>query len=194
VQRKFLDPTVWKNIQALLEIRDSAIHFYNPGASFLIRLQEIGSASSTNFVAVVRDWFGRGLDEFNFYLMPLSFMTAPKSVDAVMLHPEEKKFISYLNLLEEENSTDTQFSVALKVQVNFIRSKAKDATTVRVDNSDPEATRIQLTEEDIRQRYPYLLAATWYAAIAMSCGESIENHGPENAVGHESPTFHQPEP
>jgi hypothetical protein len=155
VQRKLLDPTVWKNIQALLEIRDSAIHFYNPGASFVMRLQEIGSASIKNFVAVVRGWFGRGLDEFNFYLMPLSFMTAPTSVDAVMLHPEEQRFLSYLNLLEKETTTDTRFSVALKVQVSFIRSKANDALAVTVDNTDPKATKIQLTEEDVRQRYPW---------------------------------------
>ena len=76
------------NIQALLEIRDFAIHFYNPGASFVVRLQEIGSASIKNFVTVVRDWFGRGLDEFNFCLMPLSFMTVPTKVNVVMLHPE----------------------------------------------------------------------------------------------------------
>jgi len=109
VQRKLLDPTVWKNIQALLEIRDSAIHFYNPGAPFVMRLQEIGSASIKNFVAVVREWFGRGLDEFNFYLMPLSFMSAPTSIDAAMLHPKEKRFLSYLNLLKKRTAPTRGF-------------------------------------------------------------------------------------
>lgn len=180
VQRKLLDPTVWKNIQAILEIRDSAIHFYNPGAPFVMRLQEIGSASIKNFVAVVRDWFGRGLDEFNFYLMPLSFMTAPTSVDAVMQHPEEKRFLSYLNLLEKENSTDTRFSVALKVQVSFIRSKAKDALTVTVDNSDPKATKIQLTEEDVRQRYPW-----YYKKLTQECRNRYKSFK-EDAMYHKT--------
>ncbi len=155
VQKKLLDQTVWKNIQALLEIRDSAVHFYNPGGAFAMRLQEIGSASLKNFVATVADWFGRGLDEFNFYLMPLSFMSAPTSADAVLLNPAEKRFLSYVNSLENDNDKDERFAVTVNIQISFIRSKVKDALAVAVDNTDPKATKIQLTEEDIRSRYPW---------------------------------------
>jgi hypothetical protein len=48
-----------------------------------------------------------------------------------------------------------KFSVAVNIQVNFVRSKVKDALSVAVDNTDPKATKIQLTEENIRQRYPW---------------------------------------
>lgn len=155
VQRKLLDPTVWKNIQALLEIRDSAVHFYNPGGAFATRLQEIGSASLKNYVAVAAEWFKRGLDEFNFYLMPLSFMSAPASVDLVVLNPAEKKFLSYVNSLEKEHAKDERFAVAVNIKVSFTKSKVKDALSVVVDPTDPQATKVQLTEEEFRDRYPW---------------------------------------
>jgi hypothetical protein len=155
IEKKLLDQTVWKNVQALLEIRDSAVHFYNPGGAFAMRLQEIGSASLKNYVVVVRDWFDRGLDEFNFYLMPLSFMSAPTSVDAVMLNPEEKRFLNYVNSLEDTDAKDDRFAVAVNIQINFIKSKVKGALSAAIDNSDPKATKIQLTEEEFRDRYPW---------------------------------------
>lgn len=155
INKNLLDQTVWRNIQALLEIRDSAVHFYNPGGAFAMRLQEIGSASLKNFVAVVGDWFGRGLNEFNFYLMPLSFMSAPTNVDAVILNPEEKRFLNYVNLLEDSDGKDDRFAVAVNIQINFIKSKVKGALSAAIDNTDPKAVKVQMTEEDIRQKFPW---------------------------------------
>jgi hypothetical protein len=155
MHRKLLDPIVWKNIQALLEIRDSAVHFYNPGGAFATRLQEIGSASLKNFVVLVGEWFERGLDEFNFYLMPLSFMSTPSSVDLVALNPAEKKFLSYVNTLEREDTRNDRFAVAVNVKISFTKSKVKDALSVVVDPMDPNATKVQLTEEEFRDCYPW---------------------------------------
>jgi hypothetical protein len=91
VEEKQLNVTVWYNIQLLLEMRDSAIHFYNFNNDFAIRLHEIGAGSLKNFVVVAREWFGYDLSRYNFYLMPLSFFSLPKS-DAVILNAEERNF------------------------------------------------------------------------------------------------------
>ena len=40
-----LERAVWDNILALIELRDSAIHFYNYSAKFNVRIQEIGTAT-----------------------------------------------------------------------------------------------------------------------------------------------------
>ena len=47
VEAKVLDVNAWANIQALLEIRDSSIHFYNRSGAFPVRLQEIGTVKWT---------------------------------------------------------------------------------------------------------------------------------------------------
>jgi Protein of unknown function (DUF3644) len=154
VQQKQLDEKVWKNIALLLEVRDSAVHFYNQSPAFALRLHEVGAASVKNFVAVLLDWFKRDLSRFNFYLLPLSFGGTPTKSDA-LLNAEEQKFLSYLAGVEPKTSDPTgRFSVTVNVEVKFVRSKSKDAIPVVV-TKDRKAMAIQLTEEQIREKYPW---------------------------------------
>jgi hypothetical protein len=61
IESKVFDVKGWANLEALLEMRDSSIHFYNRSGPFSMRLQEIGAASLKNFVAACKSWFGRDL-------------------------------------------------------------------------------------------------------------------------------------
>lgn len=155
IQKGSLDSKVWANIQALLEVRDPCIHFYNRTGAFSVRLQEIGAASLKNFVALVKEWFGRDLTEFNFYLMPLSFVTLPQQNQAIVLNKEEKNFLTYLESLEPDaDNSDSAYSVTVNIDVKFTRSKAKDALGVRV-TSNPDAPEVRLTDEQVQERYPW---------------------------------------
>ncbi len=155
VESKAFDENAWANIQALLEMRDSAIHFYNRSGAFPVRLQEIGTASLKNFVAATKSWFGRDMSEYNFYLMPLSFVSLPQQTQAVVLNHEEKKFLAFIESLEpEEDNSASPYSVTVNIDVKFTRSKAKGALEVQLTNN-PSAAAIRLTEEQIRERYPW---------------------------------------
>ena len=155
VETKVFDSNAWSNIQLLLEMRDSSIHFYNRSGDFPVRLQEIGMASLKNFVAATRSWFGRDLSEFNFYLMPLSFVALPTQTQALVLNEEERNFLTFLESLEQANvDADSPYSVSVNIDIRFTRSKAKDALGVQVTN-DPAAPAVRFTEEQIRERYPW---------------------------------------
>ncbi|MDQ8186807.1 DUF3644 domain-containing protein [Pelagicoccus sp. SDUM812002] len=155
VESKAFDTNAWANIQALLEMRNSSIHFYNRSGAFPVRLQEIGTASLKNFVATTKAWFGRDMSEFNFYLMPLSFIALPQQTDAVVLNHEEKKFLNFVESLEPANDdADSPYSVTVNIDIKFTRSKAKEALGVQFTN-DPNAPAVRLTEEQIRERYPW---------------------------------------
>ncbi len=155
VEQKQLDQTVWKNIQALLDIRDSAVHFHNRPNTLEDRLQEVGTASLKNFVSVVKTWFDRDLSKFNFYLMPLSFMDFSQRTTAITLNKEEKNFLSFLKQLEDEaDKTKSEYAVTVNIDVKFTRSKAEDVLSVRI-TSDPNAPEFRLTEEQIREQYPW---------------------------------------
>lgn len=155
VQDKVLDPKAWDNIQALLELRDSSIHFYNRSGMFAQRLQEIGTACLKNFVMAVREWFGRDLTEFNFYLMPLSFVAMPSQIEGLVLNAEEKNFLNFIDSLEpEEDDSSSDYSVTVNIDIKFTRSKAKEALAVQVTN-DPSAPKVRVSEESIRERYPW---------------------------------------
>jgi hypothetical protein len=155
VETKAFDANAWANIQALLELRDSSIHFYNRSGAFPVRLQEIGTASLKNFVAATNAWFGRDMSEFNFYLMPLSFVALPHRTEAVVLNHEEKKFLAFVESLEPANDdAASPYSVTVNIDIKFTRSKAKDALGVQVTNN-PNAPEVRLTEEQIRDRFPW---------------------------------------
>ena len=146
VESGTLDANAWKNLEALLELRDSAVHFYNHSPVFAQRLQEIGAASVKNFAAAVADWFKRDLSEFNFYLMPLSFVRLPAQAEALVLNPEEKNFLTFVESLEsKQDDPVARYSVSVNIEIKFTRSNAKDALGVQVTNN-PNAPEVRLTE------------------------------------------------
>ena len=155
VDSKAFDSNAWANLQVLLEMRDSAIHFYNRSGAFPVRLQEVGTASLKNFVAATKSWFGRDMTEFNFYLMPLSFVALPQQMEGIVLNHEEKRFLSFIDALEPDtDDASSPYSVTVNIDIKFTRSKAKEALGVQVTNN-PDAPEVRVTEEQIRDRYPW---------------------------------------
>jgi len=151
---KELNEIVWQNIEALIEIRDSSVHFYNYSLNFNVLVQEIGTASLSNYVTVYKKWFGNDLSEFNFYLMPLSFIAPDKSADTLILNNEEKnlfKFITTLESIAEKQGSD--YNIALNLDIKFKKSISKDAIEV-VLSKDINAIKVTLTEEQINEKYP----------------------------------------
>ncbi len=168
-EKKLLDSVVKINIEALTEIRDSAVHFYNKTPLFSLRIQEIGSATLKNYVIVAKEWFNINLSEFNFYLMPLGFLPATKDIELIHLNKEEKNILSYLNSLDSDAENDRPYSVSVNVDIKFTRSKTKDAINVQLSN-DPDATKIQLTEQQFKDRYPLD-----YQKLIVECRERYAN-------------------
>jgi len=169
IEKKLFDGIVKKNIDALTEIRDSAVHFYNKSPLFSLRIQEIGSATLKNYVTLAKEWFTVDLSEFNFYLMPLGFMPPARAIELINLNKEEKNILSYLNSLDSDNENDRPYSVSVNVDIKFTRSKAKDAINVQLSN-DPDATKIQLTEQQFKDRYPLD-----YLKLIAECRERYTN-------------------
>jgi hypothetical protein len=169
VENGQLDTQAWGNIQLLLEFRDSAVHFYNQSPAFRVRLQEIGAACTKNFATAVRGWFDRELSEFELHLMPLAFVDLPTNMDGFLLNAEEKNFLIFLDAMESpETDPDSPYSVTVNIELKFTRSKAKDALATRI-TTDPNAPAVRLTEEQIRERYPWD-----YATLNQKCAERYE--------------------
>lgn len=164
VESGALDPSAAKDIEGALELRDSVGHFYNRSPLFAQRLQQLGAASVKNFVAATSDWFGRSLAEFNSFLMPLSFVSLPESAEGLVLNPEEKRFLAFLESLEpSEGEPASRYSVTVNIDIRFTRSKTKEALAVQV-TSGPSAPAVRLTDEQIRERY------RWdYARLTAEC-------------------------
>jgi len=163
-EQKVLDEACRKNLEALGELRDTVVHFYHRSPKLAERLQELGMAAVKNFAAAVQDWFKEDLSRFNFYLMPLSFVPPPLTTEAVELNKEEKNFLRYINQLNSaELDPNARYSVAINIEVRFVRSKSAPATPVRL-TKDPTAPAVRLSDEQIRERYPWD-----YRALTEEC-------------------------
>ena len=169
VNRNILDNSASQNIEIMLEFRDCATHFFNATPSFEHRLYEISAACVKNFANVTREWFGREVTEFNLHLMPLTFMALPSSVEASLLNAEESSFLAFLESIDEPDvDPESPYSVSVNIELKFTKSKARDAFPVQV-TGDSSAFPIQLTEEDIRQRYPWD-----YSTLTERCKQRYE--------------------
>ena len=155
VENKLLTQNVWTNIQAVIVIRDNAIHFYNPSMEVANKLQKIGAASVQNFASLANEWFDNQMSEFNFHLMPLSFVSLPTQTQAVDFNIEEKNLLDYLDRLEAgADETDPLYTVTINFELKLSRSNDTDAPKVRL-SSDPDPMPIRITEEQDLQKYPW---------------------------------------
>ena len=155
VEVKSLDDSANENLKVMIELRDCATHFYSEAVTFRLRVYEVGAGCVKNFVSATREWFGRELTEFSLYLMPLSFIGVPDRVDAVVLNAAEKRFLSYLDGIDDPDiDPASPYTVTVNVDLRFTRSKARDALLVQA-STHPDATPIFLTEEQIREQYPW---------------------------------------
>ena len=151
----------------MIELRDSSVHFYNSSPNFAQKLQEIGAASLENFVSLVSEWFNRDLSEFNFYLMPLSFVDLPTQTKAIVSNKEEQNFLNYLEHLEVE--ADSKYFVTVDIGVRLLRSSKKNALGVHT-TSNPNAQEVYLTDEEIRKEYPWT-----FKQLIQKCKEQYSN-------------------
>ena len=153
IEKGDLDKTVFDNIQALIELRDSAIHFYNYSLKFNIRIQELGTATLHNYVLLYKKWFGKDLSQYNFYLMPLSFVRGEGSREILLLNTEEKNFFRYIQQLEDGSPRTNEYSIALNIDVRFSKTTSKDDISV-ILSQDQDAIKVALSDDQIRERYP----------------------------------------
>lgn len=153
-----LDPKLKKNLTCIVELRDNAIHFFNKGFCFTLQVQELGSAALQNFVNLIRAWFDRDLSKFNFYLMPLSFVSGPSMSEATIVNGEERQFMSFVSSLNGGTSGDDEigpYNVSINISVQFVKASTSGAVPVEVVKPGTGATQVELTEEQVRKNYPW---------------------------------------
>lgn len=153
VEEGDLSGAALNNLNALREIRDSSVHFYNNNHQFALQLQEVGSAAAKNFVTASRSWFDVDLSKFNFYLMPLAFLHSDHPTTGLILNREERNVAEYIRGLDAANDPQGQYSVTVNVDVRFSRSRAADALSVQWSR-ESDALKVQLTEQQFKDRYP----------------------------------------
>jgi hypothetical protein len=151
-----IDPIVLKNLEAVTEIRDNAIHFLNKDFEIKKKIHEIGTANLKNYLYLVRQWFGADLSQYQLFLMPIAFLQNITSAKGISLNSAERNLLSYVESIESEVDDDVtnDFNLSLDIDIKFRRVAEKEATSVVISN-DSDAIKVKLSEEDIREKYPW---------------------------------------
>jgi hypothetical protein len=151
-----IDPAVRRNLELICEVRDNAVHFMNKGFDISKIVQELGTACLRNYLLLVHRWFAIDMSAYNFFLMPLAFVREELQVEVVSLNSDERKLIEFLRSKIQTGvaANEDGFNVALHLDIKFSKSKADAAHKVVITN-DPGATPVTLSEEDIREKYPW---------------------------------------
>lgn len=145
------------NIEAMQEIRDSAVRFLNTDPALSERVWQVGTGSLRNFLTAASAWFDHDLSQHSLFLMPLAFVQPPE-VEAVPVsrQREIEKLEVFLDTLDKKNAAigaDQPYIMGLRLDLKLVGSKHAGAATIRL-TTDPSAPVIRLAEEDIRARYP----------------------------------------
>jgi len=149
-----LDVRCWANIELLIEVRDNAIHFYNKGKDLGKKVLEIGTASLSNYLIAIGDWFSIDLSQFNFFLMPMSFFHQWEIESSSILKASDKnteRLVEYLRKIESEYppEEDNPYAIAVRVQTKFVKTYSdRPSIDVRFTN-DESAPLVRIAEEDV---------------------------------------------
>lgn len=139
------------NIEALVELRDNAIHFHNE--KFISKeIQELGFATIKNYMHIIKKWeMEVDLSTYNFYLMPLAYVGSKLVTDGVITD-EVKNYLSFVkSKIDSQDKADMDFDIAISIDINFSKSNSFEGLGFKYD---AKGIPILLTEEDIRSRFP----------------------------------------
>jgi hypothetical protein len=153
-----LDKLCAESINALVLIRDAAVHFMNSDTGLSLRVQTYGTANLKNYLRAVGDWFDHDLSDHNLYLMPLSFFPASELENlSKTRNPEVASLLKYLAEIEAANPSeaDAPYSLSLRLDLKFVKVSSAGAMPFQ-KSDDPGAWKVFVTEdEDLRDTWTH---------------------------------------
>ncbi|SRR5260221_1756708 len=153
-----LDDIVQENLLALIDVRDTAVHLYhNEALGYLVFT--LGVAALKNYQRVIREWFGKSLLEYNFYILPIGFAYSFKTLSMLELEkgPEPisnlvRCVATYQTSMNEPNNYDLVCEVAIELRA--ARHFPSGADLSAAIDAEAEGTIIVNRTVQLIDRYP----------------------------------------
>jgi hypothetical protein len=161
-----LDENVIKNLEHLIEIRDTAVHFYHDVAlAYIVYI--LGVASLKNFQRLIKDWFDRSLLEYNFYILPLGFAYGFQTLS--LLEVEHKpealaNLIKSVSSSQESVSETSSFHFVCEVSTQLVSAKkitGEPDVVAQVDKNAPPGSIIVERFQRLTDKYPLSYKQVW---------------------------------
>lgn len=139
------------SIEALVELRDNAIHFHN-NSRISKEIQELGFACIKNYMHIIQKWsLEIDLSSYNFYLMPLAYVDSKILTEGVVTG-EVKNYLQFVKeKIDNHDENDEDFDIAISIDVSFTKANSFESIGFKYDENGIPVT---VSEEDIRNKYP----------------------------------------
>lgn len=154
-----LDQAIIDNLGLLIEIRDTAVHFYEKDYAALAYLvYTLGVASLKNYQTLINQWFERSLLEYNFFIMPLAFAYNFQTLSTLEVenHSDSvSKIIKAASATQESFNQSSNFYFICEVATEIKSAKKlleKPNFITAIDNNSD--SMIVLQEQNPIDKYP----------------------------------------
>lgn len=159
-----LDPIMCENLDNILEIRDTSIHFYNKDA-IEYTIFALGAACLQNYKKILADWFAVDLSKYNFYILPLGFKYDFRSFSLMDVSNEPDAIQRLVRGIVERQESDYVESngfylvADIKAEVVSARKVAGPKAVIAVDGESDKHGIIRIQKPT--DRYPYTFTEVW---------------------------------
>lgn len=154
-----LDASVAENLNALVEIRDTVVHFYHDEALSYI-IYSLAVASLKNYQRLIKSWFGESLLAFNFHILPLAFSYDFRTIGLLELGDKPEAVANIIRMVSQSHenlASNGNFHFVCEVTTEIKSAKkfadGADFVTV-VDTEAKPGTPIVIKNQNLLDRYP----------------------------------------
>jgi hypothetical protein len=155
-----LDSTIGANLSMLIEIRDTAVHFYHTDSLSYV-LYALGVAALKNYQKLVQQWFGRTLLEYNLYILPLAFAYRFKTLSVMECEKEPDivaGLIKSVAKLQADTATGSEYYFICEIATEVRSAKTivenEADITLSVSTDNPANAVVVFKTQRLIDRYP----------------------------------------
>lgn len=161
LERCDLSPVVKENINRLIDIRNAAIHMTAESAGLPSLVFALGSASLKNYARLVQEWFGIGLNDYDFFILPLGFSYPFHTFSIADVQKEPDDIARVLNLVaeaqKEGRAVDSGYELVCEIKMTLVSAKKVTLDTEVVMGVTGAADGTIVVQKKVRpnDQYPY---------------------------------------
>jgi hypothetical protein len=108
IERCSLNEVAKENLQYLIDIRNAATHLTAQSSLLPILVFTLGIANLRNYAKLIREWFGVGLSDYNFHILPLGFSYPFKTITALDVKREPENIGLILKAIAQKQAKETE--------------------------------------------------------------------------------------
>jgi Protein of unknown function (DUF3644) len=161
-----LDSTVAKNLEQLVAIRDTAVHFYHDMTlSYVVYV--LGVAALRNYQKLAADWFNRSLLEYNFYILPLGFAYTFQTLSLLDLEGKPDAIANLVRSVTADQSAEVSasgFHFTCEVTTKLVSAKKfslEPDIVAAVDPTNPPGAIVVERLQRLTDKYPLSYTQVW---------------------------------